>query len=108
MQWLQEPGHNLVSYFEFMDSTDKIFGIIRAFYISARMVSEKLSDKNGFSSEERKGFLNTLVNFTDFSQLRLVLMGIQFLDYYQASKYLRDDVEFQSVLKEVGLHLDPY
>jgi len=97
----------VAAYIEDVDATDQIFGILRAFYISVKMVSEKLSDSKGFSGSERIDFLNTLINFTDFSQLRLVVMGIQFIDSAAAS-YLKGSDEFVSVLNISGLRLNLY
>lgn len=110
IQYLRGMGatsQQVSQYLEHVDSTDQIFGIIRAFYISVKLVIEKLSDDQGFSAAERKDFINTLINLTDFSQLRLVLLGIQFLDN-KAAKYLRGEAQFTSVLMDVGLKLDPY
>jgi uncharacterized membrane protein len=97
----------IADYIREVDSADQIFGILRAFYISVKMISEKLSAVNGFSVDERVDFFNTLINFTDFSQLRLVIMGIQFIDSPAAS-YLKGNGEFVSVLKVSGLPLNLY
>jgi hypothetical protein len=98
---------DLKDFVEEIDSTDQIFGIVRAFYISVKMVTDKLKDSKEFSIIERKDFLNTLINFTDFAQIRLILLGIQLLDI-KAAHYLRNEKEFVSVLHDLGLHLDPY
>ncbi|ULX50637.1 hypothetical protein A9P79_01300 [Cupriavidus taiwanensis] len=94
-------------FLEESDSSDQIFGILRAFYITVKMISEKLGDPHGFSRGDRSDHFLTLINFTDFAQLRLVLIGIQFLNY-PASSYLKENQEFCSVLTDAGLHLDPY
>lgn len=94
-------------FLEYVDSTDKVFSVVRAFYIMAKMTSEKLSDNEGFSIQDRRAHFLALINFTDFSQLRLVIIGLQFMSYHSVT-YLRGDNEFVSVLKEVGLSFDSY
>ncbi|WP_063901886.1 hypothetical protein [Burkholderia pseudomultivorans] len=97
----------ITDYIEETDSTDQIFGVVRAFYICVKMISDKLADAKGFSLEVREDYFNTLINFTDFSQLRLIIMGIQFMDC-EAARYLRMNSEFVAVLKAAGASLDPY
>ncbi|WP_233633397.1 hypothetical protein [Burkholderia seminalis] len=97
----------ITDYIEETDSTDQIFGIVRAFYICVKMISDKLADTKGFSLEVREDYFNTLINFTDFSQLRLIIMGIQFMDW-EAARYLRMNSEFVAVLNAAGAPLDPY
>lgn len=98
---------NIIDYIDEIDVNDRIFAILRAFYITVKMVSEKLSDANGFSSEDRNDHLLTLINFTDFAQLRLIIMAMQFSNY-PATTYLRNNPDFMALLIEVRLKLDPY
>ncbi|WP_063895953.1 hypothetical protein [Burkholderia ubonensis] len=107
LRGVNATNDQLRQYIGEVDPTDQIFGIVRAFYISVKLVSEKLGDAQGFSVAERKDFLGTLINLTDFAQLRLILLGIQLIDS-KAAKYLRNEQEFVSVLHDVGLKLDPY
>lgn len=95
-------------YIENIDDADQIFGILRAFYISVKMVVEKLSDDEGFSEDQRKDYLDTLLNFTDFSQLRLILMSMQFMKNTVASDYLSKNNEFLAVVKESGITIPIY
>ncbi|MES2299750.1 MAG: hypothetical protein V4582_22110 [Pseudomonadota bacterium] len=95
------------NFLEECDADDKIYGILRAFYIAVKIVSEKLIDDDGFTVGDRKAHLLTLINFTDFAQLRLVILTIQFMDF-PAAEYLRGNSDFNAVLYEVGLRLDPY
>lgn len=107
---LRDDGASKAAVSDFLDgidSDDKIYGILRAFYVTVKIVSEKLSDANGFSVVDRKEHLQTLINFTDFAQLRLVILAIQFTAY-PFGDYLRSNPDFNAVLDEVGLHLDPY
>lgn len=100
-------GTDISCFIEDTDSDDRIYGILRAFYVTVRIVSEKLVDADGFSHLDRKEYLLTLINFTDFAQLRLIILAVQFMDY-PYSNYLRGNSDLNSVLREVGLHFDPY
>ena len=71
------------------------------------IVSDKLSDSEGFSAKDREAHFKTLINLTDFAQLRLTLICIQFLDY-QSSTYLTSHEEFKGVAKELGLEFGLY
>lgn len=90
-----------------IDSHEKIYGILRAFYISIKMICDNLSDDKGFDFLERKRFFLMLINFTDFSQLRLIIMNLQFMDYPPA-KYIKNNSEFVSILNEVNMPLKLY
>lgn len=98
---------NISEYLDEVDADDQMFGICRAFYIAVMMVADKLKESDGFSVFDRKSYLLSLINFTDFSQLRLVIMCIQFMDY-ESVKYLRSCSEFREVIEEAGLKLDLY
>ncbi|MEW5699098.1 hypothetical protein [Pseudomonas synxantha] len=97
----------VVEYLERVDSTDQIYGLTRIFYNMVRIVDEKLSDSNGFCEEDRRSHYLTIINFTDFSLLRLIVMSAQFLDYASTS-YLKSNLAFSSVLDSVGLSYDLY
>ncbi|PME57465.1 hypothetical protein BCV33_12000 [Vibrio lentus] len=90
-----------------LDDTDRIFSAIRIFYIMVKMVDDKLSTENDFSISDRKTHLRTLINFTEFSLLRLIMISMQFLDCHPA-EYLKHHDEFNEVLNEVGLKYDLY
>lgn len=98
---------SVVEYLERADSTDQIYGLTRIFYNMVRIVDEKLSDSNGFCEEDRKSHYLTIINFTDFSLLRLIMMSAQFLDYASTS-YLKSNSAFNSVLDSVGLSYELY
>lgn len=97
----------IAAFIEDLDSEDKLFGILRAFYITVKMICEKLNSDKGFESESAKEQIFTLVNFTDFSQLRLIAIGTQFLKY-KSCEYLKNNDLFITALKEVNLTLDLY
>ncbi|MDG9669319.1 hypothetical protein ONV78_16385 [Hahella sp. CR1] len=94
-------------YIEALDENDQIFGLARAFYVTVLMVSEKLSESEGFSLGDRRDHFMTLINFTDFAQLRLVMICVQFLDY-ESCKYIRLSSEFEKVIEDVGLSYELY
>lgn len=102
-----ENDDEIRAYVAAIDSDDSIFGLLRAFYITVKTVFDKLNDDSGFASSDRRDQLLTLINFTDFAQLRLILIAIQFLKVYPA-EYLRSNEEFAAVLADVGLKLDLY
>lgn len=89
------------------DGADQIFALTRIFYNMVKLINEKLSDANGFTAEDRKSHYLTLINFTDFALLRLIMMSAQFLKY-QSTDYLKANLEFTSVLHDVGLHYELY
>lgn len=92
---------------EKLDSKDQIFGLTRTFYIIVKIISDSLNEHDGFTSQERKSHLHTLINFTDFAQLRLILITMQFTEF-ESVKYLKSHVEFNLTLQEVGLDYNIY
>jgi len=107
---MRESGKNnqeIADYLCELDEHDQIFGISRAFYILVMVVNEKLTDANGFSSSDRSAHYKTLVNFTDFAQLRLVMMCVQFMEY-ESTKYIRSTHEFANVVGILGLSYEMY
>ncbi|MEM8013592.1 hypothetical protein Q4R53_15135 [Morganella morganii] len=90
-----------------IDKDEKIFNTIRIFYNIVKMISEKLSDENGFDIEVRKSQFLTLINFTEFSQLRLVMISMQFMEW-KSARYLKCNKEFIDILHSVGVETDLY
>jgi len=103
------PGDDqpVIKYLDGIDSADKIFGIARVFYVIVKMVDDKLSEEEGFCQKERMSHLLTLINFTDFALLRLIMISMQFLSF-PSTNYLRDNADFNQVLKDVELSYDLY
>ncbi|MCG9726866.1 hypothetical protein [Vibrio brasiliensis] len=89
------------------DSDEKLYNTQRVFFIISKTINQKLSDENGFSIDVRKSQIETMINFTEFSQLRLVLICMQFLSF-RSSTLLRENNEFLAVLKDLKLPLDSY
>ncbi|WP_417422340.1 hypothetical protein [Halomonas sp.] len=100
-------NQDINEYLEDVDSFDKFFGLLRSFYITVRMIAEKLSNDEGFSSKDREEHYLTLINFTSFTHVRLVILMVQFLDCYP-SKYLKENKEFKEVLAKIGVSLELY
>lgn len=97
----------IVGFLETVDSEDQIFGILRAFYITVRTICEKLRDNEDFGETIAKEQLITLINFTDFAQLRLIIIGVQFLNY-KSCVYLKSCKLFEDSINEIGLRIDMY
>jgi hypothetical protein len=107
---IRNAGKNekeIARYLTEIDADDQIFGLLRAFYIVVMIITDKLSDANGFSSEDRETHLKALINFTDFAQLRLMMISAQFFEY-ESAKYLRSSDEFRKVVETLGLNFDLY
>ncbi|EOA5466861.1 hypothetical protein ACH4OR_000887 [Vibrio cholerae] len=98
---------SISAYLEELDETDKIYSATRIFYIIVKMVNDKLTDEDGFSAQDRKSHLLTLINFTEFSLLRLIMISLQFMDCHP-TKYLKSNAEFNAALDEVGIGYDLY
>lgn len=103
-----QVGNEFISeYLDEVDQVDKIYTSLRSFYIMIKVINDKLSDENGFSSKLRKEYYTTVINYTDFSLLRLIMMGIQFIDCYPV-EYLKENTEFKSTIEELGLSYNLY
>lgn len=107
---MRESGKSdqeISDYLNDLDEHDQIFGILRAFYVLVMVVTEKLCDADGFSSGDRGAHYKTLINFTDFAQLRLVMMCVQFMDY-ESAKYISTSHEFTNVIGMLELSYEMY
>lgn len=94
-------------FLEVTDSFDQLYRVTRTFYVMVKMITEKLSDSEGFSKRDRVSHFLTLINFTDFALLRLILINMQFSNY-PSTNYLKNNQEFNEVLNEVGLQCGLY
>ncbi|MDP3847196.1 MAG: hypothetical protein Q8R10_12320 [Pseudomonas sp.] len=97
----------IAALIEDYDPADRIYGHARMFCNMVRIISEKLSGSNGFDLEDRNSHYLTLINFTDFSLLSLIMMSAKYLDY-PSVQYLKTNEEFCAVLVEVGLSASVY
>lgn len=89
------------------DSHDQIFSAARTFYICVKYIIEHLSDDLNFSQEDRKEYIKTLINFTEFSLVRLNMISLQFMDY-QSVGYLKKCDDFNRVLKDFNIDYESY
>ena len=94
-------------YIEDVDEVDKIFSSIRSFYIIIKLIDEKLSDKNGFNKNFRKEYYATVIGYTDFALIRLILMSIQFVNC-AGSNYLKSNLEFKEQIEDFHLSFELY
>lgn len=92
---------------ERLDQDEHIYNTIRVFYNIVKMITERLSDANQFDEAIRANQFQTLISFTEFSQLRLVMICMQFMNYPSA-EYLKNNHEFMGVLADLGGGSDKY
>lgn len=104
---INESDSEINRFLEDIDYQDKLFGLVRVFYIIVKIISEKLSDNMGFTADDRKEHFNTLINFTEFSQLRMIKICIQFANY-ESTNYLKRNTEFNEIMTKVGLNTTIY
>ncbi|WP_124348595.1 hypothetical protein [Pseudomonas chlororaphis] len=94
-------------FLKHVDNTDKIFGVTRIFYNIVKLITDKLSDDNGFEENDRAAHYVTLINFSDFALLRLIMIAVQFMDYHSV-EYLKKNLEFSSIIKNMSLGYSLY
>lgn len=87
-----------------IDFRDSIYSLTRVFFILVKMVSEKLNDECGFNKNDRTAHFETLINFTDFSQLRLMLICMRYVKSAPV-KYLNEHKEFNDVAQNLKLKI---
>ncbi|MUK93481.1 hypothetical protein GNP80_13675 [Aliivibrio fischeri] len=103
------PNDNekVLEFLNDLDYNDQLFSITRSFYIIVKMTEDKLSDENGFNSELRKQHILTLINFTEFALLRLIMLNMQFMTL-PSVEYLKGSTDFKDVLKDTNLSFNLY
>jgi len=104
---VRREDSDIEQFLDAIDTFDQLFRVTRIFYIMVKMITEKLSDSEGFTKKDRSIHFLTLINFTDFALLRLILINMQFSDY-PSSHYLKNNREFNEALGEVGLQCGLY
>nr|WP_216293265.1 hypothetical protein [Delftia acidovorans]MCA1066832.1 hypothetical protein [Delftia acidovorans] len=110
IEGLRQKGasdEQIYEYLKDIDFKDCIFGMLRSFYLATKLVTDRLSDIEGFSATERGSHFQTLINFTDFSQLRLILIATQFMKG-PYSEFLTSHSELKQILDLLGLKFDLY
>lgn len=93
---------------EKLDKSDQLYSLLRSFFIVVKLVDKKLSCENGFTQEDRLEYIETLINFTDFNQIHLILICCQFLTDYYPVQYLRENDDFINVMNQLELSFDNY
>ena len=93
---------DIKSLLDDLDNDDSIYSAVRTFSVITKLIDKKLSDENGFGESERKEYLEILLNYTDFSLIRLVLLSIKYMDNSQLM-VLKGSKEFLEVLRDIGV-----
>lgn len=93
--------------YEQLNKQYNLYEILRAFHVMVSLIDNVLSNKNGFSLEDRKIYYLRLINITRFSNLILVCITVQFLDK-KISENLKEHNDLKSVMQTVGLKFDLY
>lgn len=104
---IRKGDSDIKLFLDATDTFDQLFRTTRIFYIMVKMITEKLADSEGFTKKDRGMHFLTLINFTDFALLRLILINMQFSDF-PSSHYLKNNHEFNEALSEVGLQYGLY
>lgn len=107
IEYLREEGNvdSIIDYVGEVDKEDRIYSLMRAFYLIVRLITDNLSDDNSFDKAERELYFRMIINLTDFTHLRLILIGLLYLDCYP-SNYLKEHNEFIVVLNELGFNIE--
>ncbi len=107
IEYLREEGNveSIIDYVGEVDKEDRIYSLMRAFYLIVRLITDNLSDDNSFDKAERELYYRMIINLTDFTHLRLILIGLMYLDCYP-SNYLKEHNEFIVVLNELGFNIE--
>lgn len=88
-------------YIEIIDADDAIFTVTRTFANIVKLVKNRISNEEDFSSANRKDYYETLISFTDYSLFRLIMLSMNYASY-ESLDLLRDNEEFISVIKKLG------
>lgn len=92
-----------------LDSTDSVYSQFRCFYLAVSFIQEYLSEINGFDKSERYKYYKALINFTEYSQIRVMAMYLQFMfNKYENVNMIRNNKEFEIVFVDCGLGFDVY
>lgn len=106
MRHSDKSDHEIHEYLKKIEVNDQIYNATRIFYITIKLISEKLENSD-FSSEDRIAYILTLINFTDFALLRLIMMSIQFMDY-SIIDYLKNNDDFNLSLNRIDINYNLY
>lgn len=90
------------SFIDHCDADDHIYSCLRRFSVVIRLVSLDLSDKEGYSAADRHRYLQSLINFSDFGLIRLVLATTAYVES-EAARAIDGNSDFLSTCKELGM-----
>lgn len=107
MRSLNFNDQQISQMIDHLDEDDRFYNVLRPFSVSVNVISDNLSDDKGFDADVRRFYYATLINFLTFAHLRLVLVSAQFLDVHHAN-CLKEHVEFNQVLHDLGLSIGQY
>ncbi|HFI1931605.1 TPA: hypothetical protein ACGPMY_001990 [Yersinia enterocolitica] len=98
-------GVNLVNILESLDdkSDDKMFSFARRFYLAVKLVDNKITIQNGFDEQDKKIYIETLINLSDFAMVRLICMIITYLSWPNVI-YMKNSTEMEWVINTTGLN----
>lgn len=85
-----------------LDDDDDIFSLVRVFYVIVKLICDAFPDDDEEHSKLRKEYIVTLVNFTDYSMVRLMLITMRYGNY-ASSRYLNGNKDFKEVMKDLKL-----
>ncbi|MBB1315758.1 MULTISPECIES: hypothetical protein [Aliivibrio] len=86
---------------EAFDDNDQIFSVTRTFCIIVKNINEKISLDNDFTLKDKMDYYETLINFTDYSLFKLILISSKYLEYKNLDVINHKD--FQDVLEAIGV-----
>jgi hypothetical protein len=101
---LKEAGNNLSRIrhaIETIDSEDAIYTTIRTFAVVVNLIDKKLTTEEGFTEQERLDYYEILINYTDYSLFKLLLISIKYLDNAQVLR-IKANKEFSKSIEFVG------
>lgn len=93
---------SIKKYLETLDEQDGLYSCLRSFSSVARLIPEVLTECAGFSVEDRRKYYRLLINISDFSNLRLAIILMQFSELPHA-KILREQHELIAEMKAFKL-----
>ncbi|HIC8603685.1 TPA: hypothetical protein ACW7U9_001872 [Citrobacter freundii] len=79
---------------------DSIFPLVRGFYILVKMINESHNEEIGKKDADK--YYEWLVNLTDYSLMRLVLLCVYYYDGISSFNYIKSNSAFIAKLSMIG------
>jgi hypothetical protein len=89
------------SALETIDSENAIYNAIRTFAVIVNLIEKKLTDEEDFTEQERLEYYEILINYTDFSLFKLILISVKYLNNAQTER-MESNYEFVRTIEYVG------